>query len=472
MSGASGRAEAAAPLSAGAHAVLPWPVTLVLASFVLLAAVAVWRDLFYFSDGAWFAFAIATGHGWELFWSDWPRRLGALLLYGGPAWLVQAAGGSPWLVGKVYQAGFYAMPLLASAWMLWLLPRSAWGRWLKWMVLSFVVLGLGTFAFGTESWIALPLLWTVLAAIVHPPRDAARQLGAIVAAAVFLYSHELAVLTAPALALALWQSWRSHAGDERARLFLRRVLAYGLVAGLAWTGFMFGFHPDNAMVGLAMQTNPGSIWSFGVLRRPLVTASLLLAATGVALWWRPRLAQRREVQAGIVLCVLVTAVFCWFVDLPGDRYLQRTAIVWTLPFIAFAAVLLPRDPDWKPLAWVVVPALALQLFVHAQSLVRWEAYRAMLTAHPPVAGVVRFDAWYGEVMGSIPRSEGFLWDWTAPYVSVMLSLPADHPPVFVGSGGWYAPMTCRQAEALIPRVEWLAPATREAIVRDVCAKNH
>lgn len=450
---------------------VPWPAAAVLGGFLVLVALALWRDLFYFSDGAWFAFAIATGSGWDLFWSDWPRRLGALFLVGGPAWLVQAAGGSPWLVGKVYQAGFYAAPLVALGLLLWLLPPALRPRWLKWFVLSFVTLGLGTFGFGTEAWIALPLLWPVLAAVVHPPRGALRQVAALAAGAVFLFSHELAMLTAPALALALAQSWRSHAGDAAARGFLRRFIACALVAAVLWTALVIGFRPRNPMIAQAMVNNPKTILDLGFLLRPMIFFTSLLAVAGMLAWWRPQFLERRSARAGIVLLLVGAVLICSWADLPSDRYFQRTAIVWLLPVLALAAVLLRGEPDWKALAWVVAPALALQLFVQGNNLLRWNAYRTLLLAPQPAPATVPVENWAVHVLRTIPASKGFLWDWTPPYVSIMLALPAEAPPILVQSGGWYAPMTCRQARTVLPGVAWLAPATRATLVGDVCAKN-
>lgn len=450
---------------------VPWAAAAVLGGFLVLAALATWRDLFYWADGSWFAFAIATGHGWDLFWSDWPRRLGALLLVGGPSWLVQAAGGSPWLVGKVYQAGFYAAPLVGAALLYWLLPAAVRGRWLKWFVLSFVTLGLGTFSFGTEAWVALPLLWPVLASVVHPPRASAKQVAAIAAGAVFLFSHELSVLTVPALGLALARSWREHAADPAARGFLKRFVACAVPFALLWTALVVAFEPRNPMIEQAMLRNPRTILDLSFLLRPMIFFTSVLAVLGTMVWWRPGLLERRSMRLGIALLLLGAFLICAWADAPGDRYFQRTAIVWLLPLMALAAVTLRGEPEWKALNWLVAPALVLQLLVQGNNLLRWEAYRTLLLAPQPAPATVPISSWAVHVLRTIPTSQGFLWDWTPPYVSIMLGLPASAPPVLVQSGGWYAPMTCGQARTVLPALDWLAAPTRATLVADVCAKN-
>lgn len=459
------------PLPVSSWHRLPLPVWLVSGSLSLLAVAAVWRDLFYFSDGAWFAFAVATGFGWDLFWADWPRRIGALLLSGGPAWLVQAAGGSPWLVGKVYQSSFYAVPLVCTALLVWLLPAHAASRWLKWQMLSFVTLGFGTFGFATEAWVALPLAWTVMGCVAQPPQGFARRVVALVLLAAFIFSHELALLTAPAFLFQLYWSWRAHPIGSSSRRFLLCFAGTAAALVLLWLFFWVHHKPSNPLLAVALQVNQNTIWTPWFLRRPLVLASSALAILGLGIWLRPRITERMEVRVLVVFFIFAAAIACYTKDVPSDRYMQRSAILWLLPLLTFAAASLSWEPRWKSLAWVLTPALALQLFVHTLSLARWEEYRNLLVETASrTDGAVSFESWSETVWARIPESSGFLWDWPVPYVSLMLTAETE-PRLLIRSGGWYAPMTCSQAVTVLPEVRWLAPGVRDLLIADVCAKS-
>ncbi len=55
-------------------------ITIILTAYLGLAVAATATDFLYYADSAFFAFALASGHGWELLISESPRRIAALIL--------------------------------------------------------------------------------------------------------------------------------------------------------------------------------------------------------------------------------------------------------------------------------------------------------------------------------------------------------------------------------------------------------
>ena len=243
-----------------------------LAFYATVSAIAVWQDFLYFGDGAYFAFAIASGQSWELHFSELPRRIGALGLTGFPAWLAQIRGASHWWVGKIYQASFFAVPL----WSLFLVGCFAdkdKARWFRaWSVLCLATLGMSTFGFPTETWATLAFVWPALASVSSPLATWTRLICASLVAFIFLFSHEVAILCAPAFFISSLRSWRLAEGQAKVRLAI--LLSFYALLGLAWSYLWLAEQTKNPLLIEALRQNQATILPFHLLKVPAILLAI------------------------------------------------------------------------------------------------------------------------------------------------------------------------------------------------------
>jgi len=458
------------PLSINESSSYHTSVLILLAAYGLLAAVAVQVDLFYYADGAYFAFAVASGHPWDLLWSDFPRRLGAMGLTGAPAWLAHVAGASPTLVGKIYQATFFAVPVIAMGLVRWLAPPKVAQLWLTWLVISFATLGMSSFGFPTETWVTLMLLWPVIASIAHPPKNGLRRLTAFVLASLFCFSHEAAALCGPALLIAFYRSWQEH--DHKARGYLTFLFVWYAINGTIWAALMFGFQPENTLLAKALSENQGHLWTLGFLRLPLVFFGVTMSAASLWFASHPRHLQSRATRIALLAFAASIVLICIAKDAPDHRYVARSAITWMLPVLAMAVVLWRRYQPWKVTQWILWPALIVHTVVPAYAIAGWMSYHEFLVQHTTgLKTVLSGSDWRHAVHQSLPRRAQYYWGWSSPYTSIMAGNSSTRMAMIRDNEGWYVPMTCADARTHLRSLGWVSPDIINLMIEDICTKN-
>ncbi len=458
------------PLSSNKSSPYHPSVPILLAAYGILAAVAVHVDLLYYADGAYFAFAIASGHPWSLLWSDFPRRLGAMGLTGVPAWLAQIAGASPTLVGKIYQATFFAIPLIATGVVRWLVPSKVAQLWLTWLLLSFATLGMSSFGFPTETWVTLALLWPVIASIAHPPTGGLRRLSAVVLASLFCFSHEAAALCGPALLIAFYRSWREC--DSKARGYLTFLLVWYAINGTIWAALMLGFQPQNTLLAKALKENQGHLWALAFLRLPLVFFGVAMSAASLWFASHPRHLHSRATRMALLAFAALIVLLCLTRDAPNHRYLARSAITWMLPVLAMAVVLWRRSLAWKVAQWILWPALIVHTVVPAYAIAGWMSYHEFLVQHTTGLKTVLIGSDWGHTVNqSLPRRAWYYWGWSSPYTSIMASNSSARMGMILDNEGWYVPMTCAHARTHLGSLGWVSPDIVNLMIEDICTKN-
>ena len=436
------------------------------AAYGALVAVAVAADYLLYADGSYFAFSLASGHPWQLLWRDFPLRLGTLLPTGVPAALLATTGAPTWLVTKVYELTFLAFPLIALALTRKLEPRTS-VRWQLWLICAISTLCMMAFGFPTETFIAVAWLFPLLAVITNPIERSGRLAVAMVLSTAFIFSHEVAVLCAPALLCALFQSFRL--GSRRR--YVAILLAWWLVNWGVWYFLKHHFYPANPLLIPALAQNQQAFFNFGVLsERSLLRFGLLTAAALCWLAWRPQDWRHWFVKAAVVALAIGGAYFCLLDRYPGDRYLCRTAIALALPAIGVFAVV-TKGPA-PSTGWAATVFLAAQLVITGADVCGWVEYRRFLVSALEQRTTLSTGDWEALHQTALPPyAKGFHWNWTEPYLAALLLADRDAGAVMIDNETWYTPITCLSARAVLPGVSWLRRDQADQLIADACDKQ-
>jgi hypothetical protein len=446
-----------------------WEI-LFLAFYAAAAAAAIATDFLYFADGSFFAFALGSGHSWEWLFSEFPLRLGALGLTGLPAAGAHAVGASHWWVGKIYQASFFAIPLLA----LWSIGRFAdaagASRWRAWSVSTLATLGMSSFGFPTETWVSLAFFWPVLASVSRPLQDRRQLAFAAAAAFIFVFSYEAVILCAPAVAVAWLRTFRGADPASRTRHML--LGAVYMLLGAVWIYVFVVFQPKNPLLIAALKYNVDSLAPTMFLTIPLAQASIFLTGIALAALIFPRMPRGRMVKAGVLLAVLPLIVLCLSRNEPTDRYVARAPIMFLLPVLGLA--LASSSRSIQPTRWLFAPALLLYVPVTAYVLFSWVQYRDFLLEKlAPPERVVQIETFVDAMVAAIPDHRRYYWSWATPYTIMMLR-SAEHDismAMIRDTGNPYRPTSCTQSSSYIKASDWLSPPSADLFVRDICERN-
>jgi hypothetical protein len=437
--------------------------------YCLLTLATVKVDLFYYADGAYFAFAVASGHPWELLWSEFPRRLGAMILTGGPASLAQFFGASHTLVGKIYQLTFFAIPIIGMGLVHWLVPSNVAQLWVTWQILFMVTLGMSTFGFPTETWVTLALLLPVIASIVHPSEDRLRQACAFLLASFFCFSHEAAAMCGPALLVAFYKTWQEH--DYKVRRYLAFLVTWYILNGFIWVALMAGFQPHNILLVKALQQNQIHLWSLVFLHIPLVIFGIVMTAASFWLTAHPNHLRITGVRLAILTFIALIVLFWLSKETPSDRYISRSAITWAVPLLSLVMVFWRKCPTWKVTQWILLPSLVVHTLTSIEAAAGWLQYRKLLDQHTTGLKIPLGSEWDDIVHKSLPQRAQFYWGWSSPYTLVMLNNSLLRNGVILDNQGWYVPMTCEDATIYLHNINWIYSDAVDSMVHDICTKN-
>jgi hypothetical protein len=436
-----------------------------LPAYTALGLAAIYCNLLYYADGAYFTFAVASGEPWNLLWSEYPRRVGAMLLTNGPGWIAYSLGASAWVAGKIYAGFFFGLPVAAVGLIKLRAPVAELGYWLA--VYGALLFGLcmSTFGFPTEMWVTAQLTVPLILTILYPPTSATGKSLAFALAAFFCFSHEAAVLCSVSLLLAWYVSYNTPGRTRESRTFLLCLLVWFVLLAALWVSTWFWGKPVNPLTQKVLEMNESRVRSAGFIKEPLVFSSAIILAVSVLLL---RGSNRRVLTAVQVLLIGAALFASLKLDAANSRYGARTAVEWLLPPLAIGAVLLRHRVDPTDIWRSIWPIAVVQLLVNAYSLAGWVSYsnrlQSFAASHTAPA---RFHEWVAASIQSLPNNARYYWEWTTPFTVIMLRGPA-FAGSLVLSESWYAPMTCSKATAVLPRVAWLDPVSRDLLLRDSC----
>ena len=436
------------------------------AGYAALVAAALVTDYLLYADGSYFVFALGSRHPWELLWGNFAHRLGAALLTGLPAGVAAELGAPIVVVSKLYQATFLLLPVLAFA-AARRLEAVGETRWHRWSILTMSTLGLIVFGFPTETVVSLVLVFPLMAGIAAPIERPARLVAVMALSAVFVFSHEVALLCAPAMLLALWRAWRRPGQDRR---YLVALLAWWIACWLAWWLIGWRIVPSNPMTVPALAQNASAYSHLGQFtERPLFRVGLLGIALMCWFTWRPRGLRSRGVQVAVLAVAAASAAYCLPDTWPGDHYDCRVAIAIALPVVAAIALYLPAPP--LPLVGLALAFLAAHAIVAGHGILGWVTYRRTLTTQLAHHATYTADDWNAFARDALPSyAQGFFWSWTEPYLSTLLTAGRTGT-VLVDRDSWYVPMTCPAAHRVLPELSWLRRHDVEQLIDDVCDKS-
>lgn len=387
----------------------------------LCAAIA--SRLMLFGDGAFFVYALATGHAWELKWQFLTTRLSAYVFTVLPAeGICQALSCDGVAFAAVNSATFYALPVLQFA----CLIAMAWRRFPALLVFPIAqyafALGLG-YGFPSEILLAPGFFWMALFSLLLRPWPIVLF---IVSFAGLVFSHELALAAALVVVCFFAMQWRTQrAGNARA-LFLLFAMFIILSADLYLI-----------VQGGGEGGNSNAVHVFElkrVLKNPTLwlVCSCLGVSAGIALF----AARFPPLWAVGLVWGLAVAVAGEAVNFAQGRYdSARTVIGVAMLLLGVLLLLLRRRsaamaieaPKFGAfLRLSLVGGLVVTFTANALFLIEWNkglaAFDAAVNARYPKPGIVyltphKADLGWKEAE-AIERA-GFSWTW--PYRSIVLA---------------------------------------------------
>lgn len=452
-----------------------WQYVLAAILYAALALLALATDQLLWGDGALFAYVAGLDHPWNLFWHDFPARLGGGLVSTLPAWIAGQLGIQAGGISLIYQTTWLGLPLATLGWAWRLLPEDE-KDWIGPAILFWTTVAMTTFTFPTELWVTAALFWPVFFALLFPAGAAARatRLGLT---PLLVFTHETAVLLVPVLHLATWWPWRP--AERREQVLISVVL---LVSALAMGIVALAVPPGNPLQLHAVSGNAGHFLSaIAFLRMPLMSggaAALGLCLLGALLSER-RTIENLAVLAATLLAVLSYVLFTGKVY-PFGHYLARVGIALLLPSFAVMLMILRQRLRLRlergTVLLFLVPLLAAQGLYQLDFNRDWRTYReALLTtlSDPPTQPIIDLTDTPVTHLEATPRQEAnFLWRWALPFQSLTLRLPAggERRVLVTDLSGWFSPFTCAQIPDLIYRGS-LPPDLLPALGWHVCAAN-
>lgn len=441
----------------------PW-IALVVSLAILAGYLA--TDVQIFADGGFFAFAFLTGDPWGAHFVNIPTRAAAFLVTMVPPFL-WARVGDPAGAIRLYGLIFGLLPL-AGLLATWAIAGNR--RILLFCSLSTIFVLPASVFFPSETLVTHAVFWPLFALVCVSRAPAA--LPAVLLMLALAFSHEggmgLMVLLVALLAL------RRRAGPV--------VVGAGLTVLVLWLSTRLLVPPVHAATRDALVLNMiGVVNPFGIIR-PLSVAIVAGVATA---WWLLRRDAADEppvsrilVIAGLALipaAAILVAADLAFVGrhdtLLVGRYNFRTLLLGSLALFLLALSVMSLPDGRRPapvrrlIGWATArarraPALILATMLiatacHAMDgvnfLASWRAYaqelRAIALGRPaPVPA-------YAEILSRHPRPAPerlqrpgrdwtMSWDWTDPFLSVVLALPQPAQALVYRPAETYAPLSC------------------------------
>jgi len=439
--------------------------------YSILSIIAVTYDFLYYADGAYFAFAIASGEAWSLLFSEFPRRIGALTLTLAPAFIGQKLDLPYIVIGKIYQITFYAIPLLSFLLIKYLAPPQASKFYQNGLLVSWATLGMATFGFPTETWVTLALVWPIIVSIAYPPKNKIAGTVSFILIAVFLFSHESSILFTPIILFIFYSSYQTNKDQKPylTSLFFWYISILALLSAL-----ILWFHPNNYLLQKALIENQSHFWTLKFILIPRVFISLIFLGL-LFLFSIKSINFHKKIL--IALGIIATIAMLYFYiksGYPAQRYTARTAISALLPIIVFTILLRPQLLSQNSINKIIFPLLFIDAIATTNAIINWKNYRDLVIKHTTESSAPIYStAWQLTAKNTIsPKAAQYYWNWTSPYTSIMLNAGKNRSySIIIDDSGWYAPMTCDNAKKYLPSLKFLAN-NANSMIDDICKKYH
>ena len=448
-----------------------------------------------FADGGFFAFAFLTGDPWGAHFANIPARATAFLVTIVPPYLV-ARVADPAHAIRLYGLIFGLLPLagLAATWAI-----AGNRRILLFCALSTIVILPASVFFPSETLVTHALFWPLFAFLCVSRAPAVLPTLLLMLALAFSHEGGMGLLVLLVVFLA--------AGGRAGRV----VIGAGLAVLLAWVAVKTLVQPvHGATRDILFDNMLGVANPVGIIR-PLSVAIL----AGVAgAWWQ----LRREAADALPLPRLLAVVGLALVpaaailaaadlafvgrhdNLLVGRYNFRTLLLGSLAlFLVVLTVLsLPEErrpaPVHRLVAWVVVRARRAPALIFATMLVAtachamdganflasWRAYaqevRTIALGRaaplPAYAEVLSRDVRGAPERLQRPgRAWSMSWDWTDPFLSVVLALPEPARALIYRPAEAYVPLSCARMRDADRTAVKLPAESYALLVRTICEQE-
>jgi hypothetical protein len=396
-----------------------------LALLLLHAAVAVAIGLDAYADGSWFDFAALAGEPWRLVWHNYPTRITAYLVRYAPAYGLLRAHMRPDLALGAGHALWQLAPVVSAAACYRLLPRG-----MKLAALAptayFLLLGLLTWGFPTETWLAAAFAWPSAILLLYGRDTVGHALlgGALLTAAVF--SHETALLLIPLFLLI--GVWRLREGARRSAL--GAILA-SIVSVSLWLVAKRLLPPD-PIIAQGLRGNAAGFFGLAAfVDHPALKKDMLIAAVAVLALGAAGLKRSWALPAiGMLLLLGLFIVTLDFGVAGAARYQVRSVAALGLA-AGIAVVLLDKAMDSAlqaqlrrrgPMRTVLGVAAVLMVLAagwenlrFASAWVRYDRAASALINCPDAAC---------DTLITLPAAISHSpagWAWAAPFYSILAS---------------------------------------------------
>jgi hypothetical protein len=214
----------------------------------------------------------------------------------------------------------------------------------------------------------------MLAAVTKPITRPSQLAVAMTLSTLFLFSHEIASLCAPAMLVALYVGAK-HLGRDRR--YVATLLAWWIANGAVWVYLKEFFVPENPLLVPALAQNQTAFVELHqIIERPIQRFGLLATATILWLSWRPQDSRNLFVKLAAVALALWGALTCLQDTWGADHYYCRKAIALALPIIGIVASLL-RAPA-RDVVRIALLFFGVQIAVAAYGIFCWTQYKHLL----------------------------------------------------------------------------------------------
>lgn len=436
-------------------------VLLLISIIIMLSVYAVATDYFYFSDPAFFFFAISTDLAPEAVWRQFPQRIVALVLSQGPSWLSLRAGFDLSVARQIYASTFFGLPILAIvfAWILNPAIDAIKGSSLIGCVLIFA-----SFGFATEATVALSIFLVLFMAITTSKPSFLRRLALIIFPPMFFLTHEIALIIAPGL---VFVAYREHVRGRLERKFWLVFLMGMLFSLSVWLMIHFCVLPTNPWVIKALQINSTAIFEFRyTILRPVAGIALVSVTGFFLLNWFQVGTPRDRALIVLSLLLIVYGFSALWRDIANDRYSVRAVMIWLAPILAFLPI--RKQADTSHGFFVLALSCLILGAIHMKSIYDWTSYRDNLIAH------VQGRSLSVEMSKTRAKelAKRFSWGWVLPFQAAILTERGSRTNLLLDESNVYAPLTCEMVHSADIQMQTLFTSEElERLKRYICERS-
>jgi hypothetical protein len=467
----------------------PW-IALGISLAILLGYLTTGIQLF--ADGGFFAFAFLTGDPWNAHFVNIPARATAFLITIVPPFLLGRVS-DPRHAVELYGVTFGLLPLAGLVATFWL---SGNRRVLLFCSLSTIVVLPASVFFPSETLVTHALFWPLFAYLVVPRVRGLFSTFLFMLA--FAFSHEGGLMLLALMLIFLLAGRRLE----------RVILVSGLAVLATWLAVKLLFPPPFAPTRDALVMNLLGVVNVIGIVRPLLVAIVAGAGTFWLLLRRDRavkpsasrlliLASVALLPSAVVLVVADLAFVGRYDNLLVGRYNFRTLLLGSLALFLVVLTSLSLPRSYRP-AWLIrlaariaqggrqIPQMAFGTMLIAAGchimdggnvLISWRAYAKQIR-QIALGGALPVPAYIEILPASADgktrrlthpdRAWSMSWEWTDPFLSVVLALPMPARALVYRPHETYAPLSCqavRSADRLSIRIP---TESYDLVIRYMC----